>query len=168
MSNCFKIKINCQQSTVNSLFSILILRGSDFVSLKDSNRPLKEFICFSDNLMLVDNGFSFRRAHEIEAAILAAAALAADSRNDVSLPAHANRIARHLLDDSDEIGFHPAPHIRAFILPTRIFRLRSNEALYGIGKTIVSPRLKISQSILFTITLLPSFSWGGSPPSGTE
>ena len=41
--------------------------------------------------MLVDNGFSFRRAHEIEAAILAAAALAADGRNDVSLPAHANR-----------------------------------------------------------------------------
>lgn len=85
--------------------------------------------------MLVDNGFSFRRAHEIEAAILAAAALAADGRNDVSLPAHANRIARHLLDDSDEIGFHPAPHIRAFLLLlTRIFRPRSNEALYGIGK----------------------------------
>ena len=84
--------------------------------------------------MLVDNGFSFRRAHEIEAAILAAAALAAYGRNDVSLPAHANRIARHLLNDSDEIGFHPAPHIRAFILPARIFRLRSNEALYGIGK----------------------------------
>ena len=85
--------------------------------------------------MLVDNGFSFRRAHEIEAAILAAAALAADGRNDVSLPAHANRIARHLLADSDEIGFHPAaPHIRAFLLPTHIFRLRSNEALYGIGK----------------------------------
>ena len=85
--------------------------------------------------MLVDNGFSFHRAHEIEATILAAAALAADSRNNVSLPAHANRIARHLLDDSDEIGFHPAPHIRAFLLLlTRIFRLRSNEALYGIGK----------------------------------
>lgn len=85
--------------------------------------------------MLVDNGFSLRRAHEIEAAILAAAALAADGRNDVSLPAHANRIARHLLNNSDEIGFHPAPHIRAFLLLlTRIFRLRSNEALYGIGK----------------------------------
>lgn len=85
--------------------------------------------------MLVDNGFSLRRAHEIEAAILAAAALAADGRNDVSLPAHANRIARHLLDDSDEIGFHPAPHIRAFLLLlTRIFRPRSNEAVYGIGK----------------------------------
>lgn len=85
--------------------------------------------------MLVDNGFSLRRAHEIEAAILTTAALAADGRNDVSLPAHANRIARHLLDDSDEIGFHPAPHIRAFLLLlTRIFRLRSNEALYGIGK----------------------------------
>ena len=84
--------------------------------------------------MLVDNDFSLRRAHEIEAAILAAAALAAYGRNDVSLPAHANRIARHLLDDSDEIGFHPAPHIRAFLLPTHIFRLRSNEALYGIGK----------------------------------
>ena len=117
--------------------------------------------------MLVDNGFSFRRAHEIEAAILTTAALAADGRNDVSLPAHANRIARHLLDDSDEIGFHPAPHIRAFLLPARIFRLRSNEALHRIGEN-VSPRLKISQSILFTITLLPSFSWGGSPPSGTE
>ena len=49
--------------------------------------------------MLVDNGFSLCRAHEIEAAILAAAALAADGRNDVSLPAHANRIARHLLDE---------------------------------------------------------------------
>lgn len=84
--------------------------------------------------MLMNNGFPLRRAHEIEAAILAAATLAADSRNDVSLPAHANRIARHLLDDSDEIGFHPAPHIRAFLLPARIFRLRSNEALHRIGE----------------------------------
>ena len=34
----------------------------------------------------------------------------------------------------DEIGFHPAPHIRAFLLPARIFRLRSNEALHRIGE----------------------------------
>ena len=84
--------------------------------------------------MLVNQLLTGRRLQEIEAAILAAAALAADGRNDVSLPAHANRIARHLLNNSDEIGFHPAPHIRAFLLPTHIFRLRRNEALYGIGK----------------------------------
>lgn len=89
---------------------------------------------FAYHLVLMNELLAGWRLQEIEAAILAAAALAADGRNDVSLPAHANRIARHLLNDSDEIGFHPAPHIRAFLLPTRIFRLRSNETLYGIGK----------------------------------
>ncbi len=120
--------------------------------------------------MLVDNGFSFRRAHEIEAAILAAAALAADGRNDVSLPAHANRIAiRHLLDDSDEIGFHPAPHIRAFLLPTHIFRLRSNEALYGIGKNYCLATVKniaVNPVHYHSVTLLPAGEEAHA--SGTE
>ena len=89
---------------------------------------------FAYHLVLMNKLLAGWRLQEIEAAILAAAALAADSRNNVSLPAHANRIARHLLDDSDEIGFHPAPHIRTFLLPARIFRLRSNKALHRIGE----------------------------------
>lgn len=93
MSNCFKIKINCQQSTVNSLFFYTCL---------------KQLICFSDNLMLVDNGFSFRRAHEIEAAILAAAALAADGWDDELHGVDAQRIARELLYPAYEMRLEDA------------------------------------------------------------
>ena len=55
--------------------------------------------------MLVDNGFSFRRAHEIEAAILAAAALAALHGDDVARVADAEGIARELLYLPDEIFY---------------------------------------------------------------
>ena len=34
-------------------------------------------------------------------------------------------------------------------------------------KTMMSPRPKLSQSTLFTITRSPSSSWGGKPPWGT-
>ena len=54
--------------------------------------------------MLVDNGFSFRRAHEIEAAILAAASPAAYHGDDVARRIDANRIARKLLYPAYEIG----------------------------------------------------------------
>ena len=54
--------------------------------------------------MLMNNGFPLRRAHEIEAAILAAAALAAHRRNDILHRINANRIARLLLYPTYEIS----------------------------------------------------------------
>ena len=65
---------------------------------------LKQLIGFAYHLMLVNQLLAGRRLQEIEAAILAAAALAAHRRNDILHRIDANRIARLLLYPTYEIS----------------------------------------------------------------
>lgn len=65
---------------------------------------LKQLIRLAYHLMLMHHLLSGRRFQEIEAAILAAAALAAHHRNDILHRIDANRIARQLLYPTYEIS----------------------------------------------------------------
>ena len=66
---------------------------------------LKQLIGFAYHLMLVNQLLAGRRLQEIEAAILAAAALAAHHGDDVARLADAEGIARELLYPPDEIFY---------------------------------------------------------------
>ena len=66
---------------------------------------LKQLIGFAYHLMLVNQLLAGRRLQEIEAAILAAAALAAHHGDDVARLADAEGIARKLLYPPDEIFY---------------------------------------------------------------
>ena len=66
---------------------------------------LKQLIGFAYHLMLVNQLLAGRRLQEIEAAILAAAALAAHHRDDVARLADAEGIAGELLYPPDEIFY---------------------------------------------------------------
>ena len=66
---------------------------------------LKEFVSLAYHLMLVYELLSSPRSpDEIEAAILAAASLAALGRDDVAQRIERNRIARHLLYPTDVVS----------------------------------------------------------------
>ena len=103
--------------------------------------------------MLVNQLLAGRCLQEIEAAILAAAALAAYGWDDELHGVDAQRIARKLLYPAYEMRLEDA-------LAALVLGLVTTVSV----KTTTSPRPKFSQSILFTITRLPAFSWGGSPP----
>ncbi len=65
---------------------------------------LKQLVSLAYHLMLMHHLLPGWRLQEIEAAILAATALAAHHRDDVARRIYANRIARQLLYPADEIG----------------------------------------------------------------
>ena len=65
---------------------------------------LKQLIRLAYHLMLMHHLLPGRRFQQIEAAILAAAALAAHRRNDILHRIDENRIARQLLYPTDEIS----------------------------------------------------------------
>ena len=64
----------------------------------------KQLVSLAYHLMLMHHLLPGRRFQQIEAAILAAAALAAHRRNDILHRIDENRIARQLLYPTDEIS----------------------------------------------------------------
>ena len=72
--------------------------------LYDYYLRLEQLIRLTYHLMLMHHLLPGRRFQQIEAAILAAAALAAHRRNDILHRIDANRIARQLLYPTDEIS----------------------------------------------------------------
>ena len=72
--------------------------------LYDYSLRLEQLISLAYHLMLMHHLLSGWGLQEIEAAILAATALAAHRRNDILHRIDANRIARLLLYPTDEIS----------------------------------------------------------------
>ena len=72
--------------------------------LYDYSLRLEQLVSLAYHLMLMHHLLPGWRLQEIEAAILAAAALAAHRRNDILHRIDANRIARLLLYPTDEIS----------------------------------------------------------------
>ena len=106
--------------------------------------------------MLMHHLLPGRRFQQIEAAILAAATLAAHRRNDILHRIDANRIARLLLYPTYEISL--SNYLAALVAALIRDGITEHNHIATIEK---------SQSILFTITRLPAFSCGGRPPAGT-
>lgn len=106
--------------------------------------------------MLMHHLLPGRRFQQIEAAILAAAALAAHRRNDILHRIDANRIARLLLYPTYEISH--SNYLAALVAALIRDGITEHNHIATIEK---------SQSILFTITRLPACSCGGRPPTGT-
>ena len=95
---------------------------------------LKQLIGFAYHLMLVNQLLAGRRLQEIEAAILAAAALAAHHGDDVARLADAEGIAGELLYPPDEIFYDYS--LEAWIetlVVTLIETLVADRKCHGIG-----------------------------------
>ena len=95
---------------------------------------LKQLIGFAYHLMLVNQLLAGRRLQEIEAAILAAAALAAHHGDDVARVADAEGIAGELLYPPDEIFYDYS--LEAWIetlVVTLIETLVVDRKCHGIG-----------------------------------
>ena len=100
-------------------------------------RRLKQLIRLAYHLMLVNQLLAGRRLQEIEAAILAAAALAAYCGDNVARRIDAERIARKLVYPPDEI------HHEYFLAPLVAKRLNHgigvNHHITAIEKIAVNP-----------------------------
>ena len=78
--------------------------GADGGQASEGARELEQLKGFAYHLVLMNELLAGWRLQEIEAAILAAAALAAHRRNDILHRIDENRIARQLLYPTDEIS----------------------------------------------------------------
>ena len=78
--------------------------GADGRQASEGARELEQLMGFAYHLVLMNELLAGWRLQEIEAAILAATALAAHRRNDILHRIDENRIARQLLYPTDEIS----------------------------------------------------------------
>ena len=98
---------------------------------------LKQLIRLAYHLMLMHHLLPGRRFQQIEAAILAAAALAAHRRNDILHRIDANRIARLLLYPTYEISL--SNYLAALVAERKCHGIGINHYLATIEKIAVNP-----------------------------